>query len=64
MSFSRLHLGIFMAISMMFLVACKNKRADMLLVNGIIHTMDANGTVVQACAIKDGKIIEIGRAHV
>ncbi len=61
MSFSRLHLGIFMAISMMFLVACKNKRADMLLVNGIIHTMDANGTVVQACAIKDGKIIGRGR---
>ncbi|MBP6639403.1 MAG: amidohydrolase, partial [Bacteroidia bacterium] len=46
---------------MMFLVACKNKRADMLLVNGIIHTMDANGTVVQACAIKDGKIIGRGR---
>ncbi len=32
----------------------------MLLVNGIVHTMDANNTVTQAIAVKDGKIIDLG----
>lgn len=44
------------------LAGCKNKEADLLLINGAIHTMDADETVVQACAIKDGKIIAIGRS--
>ena len=44
-----------------FLSGCKNKEADLLLVNGLIHTMNPNADVVQAIAIKDGKIIEAGR---
>jgi predicted amidohydrolase YtcJ len=41
--------------------ACKNKHADLILTNGIIHTMDAKGSIAQACAIKDGKIVAVGR---
>lgn len=44
------------------LSACKNSKADLLLVNGIIHTMDAAGTVQQAIAIRDGKIVALGRS--
>jgi len=32
----------------------------MLMVNGIFHTMDSVGSVVQAVAIKDGKIVQVG----
>lgn len=43
--------------------ACKHKRADLLVTNGIIHTMDSVGTVVQAMAITDGKVIATGRSE-
>lgn len=47
----------------MTLNSCKEKVADILLVNGIVHTMDAEGTVAQAIAIKDGKIEAVGRTN-
>ena len=39
---------------------------DVILQNGSIHTMDANGTVASSVAIKDGRFMEIerGRAHI
>ena len=38
---------------------------DLILQNGRIHTMDADGTVASAVAIKDGRFLEVerGRAH-
>ena len=38
---------------------------DVILQNGRIHTMDGNGTVASAVAIKDGRFMEVegGRAH-
>jgi predicted amidohydrolase YtcJ len=62
MSLLRFRFGICLAISILLLTACKNKHADMLLINGIIHTMNANGSVVQAVAVKDGRIIGTGRS--
>lgn len=46
-----------------FLTSCKNKEADLLLTNGIVHTMDSVGTIAQAIAIKDGKIVAVGRTE-
>lgn len=54
-------LGLLLAILLAVLTSCKNKHADIILTNGIIHTMDAKGSVVQACAILDGKIVATGR---
>ena len=53
-------LGLLLGCILVFL-GCKNKHADILLTNGIIHTMDEKGSIVQACAIKDGKIVATGR---
>lgn len=38
----------------------KGKSADLVVHNAKIHTMDENGSVEEAMAIKDGKILEIG----
>jgi predicted amidohydrolase YtcJ len=53
-------LGILFLGLFFLLAGCKNKRADMLLVNGVVHTMDSQGTVAQALAVKDGKILSTG----
>lgn len=42
------------------LTGCKHKHADLVLINGLIHTMDSAGTVAQACAIENGKIVAVG----
>lgn len=38
-------------------------KADMILKNGRIHTMDKDGRVAEALAIQDGKILQVGSAH-
>lgn len=43
------------------LAACSEpKRADMILINGDIHTLDSANTVVQAVAVQGGKFIAVG----
>jgi predicted amidohydrolase YtcJ len=44
-------------------LGCKQKDADLILTNGIVHTMDSVGTIGQAIAIKDGKVIAVGRSE-
>ena len=34
--------------------------ADLVLVNGIVRTMDSNGTVAEAVAVRDGRIVRVG----
>ena len=53
--------AFFLVVVLFAFSACKNKEADVLLINGIIHTLDAENTVVQALAIKDGKVVARGR---
>ena len=53
-------IGLVIIVAFFMLSACKNKHADMLLVNGIVHTTDSENAVVQALAIKDGRIIARG----
>lgn len=50
-------------LAVVFFTGCKSKDADLLLVNGIVYTADAPGTVAQAIAIKDGKIVAVGRTN-
>ncbi len=38
----------------------KGQKADLVIHNAIIHSMDDNNTVYEAIAIRDGKIIELG----
>lgn len=40
--------------------SCSEGNPDLLFVNGKIHTMDSAGTIVEAIAVKDGKILETG----
>ncbi len=42
---------------------CKNKTAEVLYVNGVIHTMNPDMEVAQAMAIQDGKIIATGKTN-
>jgi predicted amidohydrolase YtcJ len=56
-------LGLFITILIAMSSACKNKHAELILTNGIIHTMDPQGSIVQACAIQDGKIVATGRTE-
>jgi len=50
-------------VALCLFVGCKSKDADLLLVNGIVYTADDVGTVAQAIAIKDGKIVSVGRSN-
>lgn len=38
----------------------QNKEADLVVHNAVIHSMDEAGTVYQAMAVKDGRILELG----
>lgn len=50
----------FLIITFLFSSCFKGKNADLIIFNAKIHTMDAGDKVVQAMAIKDGKILEVG----
>jgi predicted amidohydrolase YtcJ len=39
----------------------RNGEADLIMVNGRIHTMDAKNSVVSSVSIKDGRFLEVGR---
>jgi len=41
----------------------RDRQADLVVHNAVIHTMDELGTVHQAMAIQDGRILEIGPEH-
>jgi predicted amidohydrolase YtcJ len=48
-------------IMMTFLLSCTEDRiADLVMSNGTIYTVDQNNSVVEAVAVKDGKILEAG----
>lgn len=48
-------------LSGLVLLSC-GKKPDVLYVNGKIYTLDKNNTIAEAVAVKDGKIIEIGKS--
>src|SRR5688572_18129657 len=48
-------------ITLVFLFACKSKQpADLLILDGNIYTVDSVFSIVEAMAVKDGKIIATG----
>jgi predicted amidohydrolase YtcJ len=54
----------FLLILLGFLLSCtENQTADLVISNGIIHTVDENNTVVEAVAVKDGKILSTGSTN-
>ncbi len=38
-----------------------NVMADLVLINGVVHTMDASDSVAEAVAVRDGRIFRVGR---
>jgi predicted amidohydrolase YtcJ len=51
-------------IMLVFLLSCKEiQTADLVISNGIIHTVDENNTIVEAVAVKDGKILSTGSTN-
>lgn len=57
------HFWLALALLAGMLSACKHKKADYILTNGIIHTMDSAGTIAQAIAVQDGKVVAVGRSE-
>jgi predicted amidohydrolase YtcJ len=49
-------------ISCAFLVSC-SKKPDIIYINGKIYTMDKNNSIVEAIAVRDGKILAIGKTQ-
>ncbi|MFM8432204.1 MAG: amidohydrolase [Bacteroidota bacterium] len=43
--------------------SCSNQRADLILHNGVIYTIDGNFTVAAAMAVRKGRIIETGTSE-
>lgn len=59
MSFKKIFPAFLIVFAVFCLTGCSTN-PDMIYTNGKIHTMDANNTVVEAVAVKDGKIIDLG----
>jgi predicted amidohydrolase YtcJ len=54
----------YILVSISVLTSCiKSKKADLVVRNATIYTVDAGFTTGQAMAIKGGKILEIGKEH-
>jgi len=55
--------SIILAMSL-FLLSCAEKQtADLVMINGKIHTVDEKNSIVEALAVKDGKILETGSSE-
>lgn len=51
----------FLFLLLLFLSSCyKGQSVDLIVHNARIHTMDEKGSVAQAMAVRDGKIVEVG----
>ncbi len=59
MGFNKIFTVILMIFGVFYFTGCSSD-PDMIYTNGKIHTMDANNSVVEAVAVKDGKILDIG----
>ena len=46
---------------MLILIGCENKKADMVIHNGKIYTMNEYNPIAETVIVKDGKIINVGR---
>ena len=53
----------FVLLSALFLFGCTSEKADMVISNGIIYTMDDFNPLAEAVAIRDGKIIAVGSEY-
>ncbi|WP_343531744.1 amidohydrolase [Pedobacter sp.] len=51
------------AVIALFLVSCKNQKADLVVYNARIYTVNEGFEVVEAMAIKDGKILALGKSE-
>ncbi|MCB0792736.1 MAG: amidohydrolase [Flavobacteriales bacterium] len=54
------HLSYFLACLSLSHCAYKDQRVDLIVHNGTIHTLDGSNDRVEAMAIRDGRIIELG----
>ena len=59
MSFKKIIPSFLIVMAAFCLMGCSTN-PDMIYTNGKIYTMDANNTVVEAVAVKDGKIVDLG----
>lgn len=54
-------LGVFFALALLSSFSCKwTRRADLIVHGGIIYTVDNGFSVVEAMAIRDGRILSVG----
>ncbi len=57
----RFVLGVLVVVASMMLVpSCAEQKADLVLKNGTIYTVDAGMTTAEAVAVKEGRIIYVG----
>lgn len=56
--------GILLLILISFLFSCSSqKQADLIVYNAKVYTVDEKFSVVEAFAVKDGKILEVGKSE-
>lgn len=56
----RILFTLFLSCTSLLFWSCKNQDADLLLINGVVHTVNEGTEIKQAIAIQDGKIVEVG----
>ena len=53
----------FTSFLLLFAIGCEKYKADLIIENGIIYTVNDFNPIVEAVAIKNGKIIAVGKDH-
>ncbi|MEA1880866.1 MAG: amidohydrolase [Candidatus Marinimicrobia bacterium] len=50
-----------LSLMFLFLIACESKKADLIIQNGIIYTVNEFNPIAEAIAVKNGKIIAVSK---
>ncbi|KPK86637.1 MAG: amidohydrolase [Bacteroides sp. SM23_62_1] len=53
-------LSVTILITLLIMLSCTSKKADLIIYNARIYTVDSTFTIAEAMAIRDGKILDIG----
>ena len=52
---------LILSLLALFIFGCEDQKADMIIHNGVIYTMNDLNPITEAVAVGDGKIIALGK---
>jgi predicted amidohydrolase YtcJ len=57
----KIGLSVIILTILVLMLSCNSKKADLIVYNARVYTVDSNFSITEAFAIRDGKILDVGR---